>query len=154
MMVGNCAYYIHSLWIDDEYKIWNIEYWLANFVCCIVCLCSISDGGVIQQSHAEALNRDQQNNYMILLQQREEENRQEIAKLTAEIKALKVQLLQHRSKFLERIILWYWFLVYFCHLLKKSYILFYVFFSRLKYRSLISKLLFFVFFLPKKKNIF
>lgn len=56
------------------------------------------DGGVLQQSHAEALNRDQQNNYMILLQQREEENRQEIAKLTAEIKALKVQLLQHRSK--------------------------------------------------------
>lgn len=35
---------------------------------------------------------------MILLEQREEENRQEIAKLTAEIKALKVQLLQHRSK--------------------------------------------------------
>lgn len=35
---------------------------------------------------------------MILLQQREEENRQEIAKLTAEIKALKVQLLEHRSK--------------------------------------------------------
>lgn len=61
------------------------------------------DGGVIQQSHAEALNRDQQNNYMILLQQREEENRQEIAKLTAEIKALKVQLLQHRSKFMGRI---------------------------------------------------
>lgn len=56
------------------------------------------DGGVLQQSHAEALNRDQQNNYMILLQQREEENRQEIAKLTAEIKSLKVQLLQHRSK--------------------------------------------------------
>lgn len=57
------------------------------------------EGGVLQQSHADALNRDQQNNYMILLQQREEENRQEIAKLTAEIKALKVQLLQHRSKF-------------------------------------------------------
>lgn len=57
------------------------------------------DGGVLQQSHADALNREQQNNYMILLQQREEENRQEIAKLTAEIKALKVQLLQHRSKF-------------------------------------------------------
>lgn len=35
---------------------------------------------------------------MILLQQREEENRQEIAKLTAEIKSLKVQLMQHRSK--------------------------------------------------------
>lgn len=55
-------------------------------------------GGTLQQTHDEALNRDQQNNYMILLEQREEENRQEIAKLTAEIKALKVQLLQHRSK--------------------------------------------------------
>lgn len=59
---------------------------------------SSTDGGVVQQSHAEALSREQQNNYMLLLQQREEENRQEIAKLTAEIKALKVQLLQHRSK--------------------------------------------------------
>lgn len=55
-------------------------------------------GGTLQHTHDEALNRDQQNNYMILLEQREEENRQEIAKLTAEIKALKVQLLQHRSK--------------------------------------------------------
>lgn len=55
-------------------------------------------GGTLQQTHDDTLNRDQQNNYMILLEQREEENRQEIAKLTAEIKALKVQLLQHRSK--------------------------------------------------------
>lgn len=58
----------------------------------------IDAGSTLQQTHDEALNRDQQNNYMILLEQREEENRQEIAKLTAEIKALKVQLLQHRSK--------------------------------------------------------
>lgn len=65
---------------------------------CFVFICCGLDGGGLQQSHSEALNRDQQNNYMILLQQREEENRQEMAKLTAEIKALKVQLLQHRSK--------------------------------------------------------
>lgn len=85
-----------------------------------LCLCVFVDGAVIQQSHAEALNRDQQNNYMILLQQREEENRQEIAKLTAEIKALKVQLLQHRSKFLERIIMIRVFnleSLFICHLL-------------------------------------
>lgn len=85
-----------------------------------LCLCVFVDGAVIQQSHAEALNRDQQNNYMILLQQREEENRQEIAKLTAEIKALKVQLLQHRSKFLERIIMIHVFdleSLFICHLL-------------------------------------
>lgn len=61
--------------------------------------CIVLDDGILQQSHPEPLNQDQQTNYMILMQQREEENRQEIAKLTAEIKALKVQLLQHRSKF-------------------------------------------------------
>lgn len=52
----------------------------------------------MQQSHPEPLNQEQQTNYMSLMQQREEENRQEIAKLTDEIKALKVQLLQHRSE--------------------------------------------------------
>lgn len=40
-----------------------------------------------------------QSSYLLLLQQREEENRQEVAKLTSEIKSLKVQLLQLRSKF-------------------------------------------------------
>lgn len=57
-----------------------------------------TDENAAQQSNQEPLSREQQTNYMTLLQQREEENRQEIAKLTAEIKALKVQLLQHRSK--------------------------------------------------------
>lgn len=60
---------------------------------------AIPDDNIAQQSNQETLSRDQQTNYLILMQQREEENRQEIAKLTAEIKALKVQLLQHRSKF-------------------------------------------------------
>lgn len=36
----------------------------------------------------------QQAGYLQLLQQREEENRQEVDRLTAEIKALKLQLLQ------------------------------------------------------------
>lgn len=54
---------------------------------------------MLQQPQQDSLDRDQQTNYMILMQQREEENRQEIAKLTAEIRALKVQLLQHRSEF-------------------------------------------------------
>lgn len=58
----------------------------------------ILDDNVAQQANHEPLSREQQTNYMILMQQREEENRQEIAKLTAEIKALKVQLLEHRSK--------------------------------------------------------
>lgn len=40
-----------------------------------------------------------QSSYLQLLQQREEEHRQEVAKLTSEIKSLKVQLMQIRSKY-------------------------------------------------------
>lgn len=59
----------------------------------------LSLDGVLQpQAQQDDIDREQQTNYMILMQQREEENRQEIAKLTAEIKSLKVQLLQHRSE--------------------------------------------------------
>lgn len=54
-----------------------------------------------QQLKQEQANRDEQANYILLMQQRDEENRQEIAKLTAEIKLLKVQLLQHRRKLLD-----------------------------------------------------
>lgn len=41
---------------------------------------------------------DPQSNCMLLLHQREEENRQEILKLTAEIKMLKLKLLQQENK--------------------------------------------------------
>lgn len=39
-------------------------------------------------------NTDNGHSYQQLLQQREEENRQEVERLTSEIKALKLQLLQ------------------------------------------------------------
>nr|XP_029709835.1 chondroitin sulfate N-acetylgalactosaminyltransferase 1-like [Aedes albopictus]XP_029709836.1 chondroitin sulfate N-acetylgalactosaminyltransferase 1-like [Aedes albopictus] len=42
-------------------------------------------------------NDEQQNGYLQMLQQREEENLKEVAKLTAEIKALKLQILQMRN---------------------------------------------------------
>lgn len=47
-----------------------------------------------QQINSE---NEQQNGYLQLLQQREEENRQEVAKLTSEIRSLKLQLLQFKS---------------------------------------------------------
>lgn len=47
-----------------------------------------------QQINSE---NEQQNGYLQLLQQREEENRQEVAKLTSEIRLLKLQLLQFKS---------------------------------------------------------
>lgn len=46
----------------------------------------------------------QQAGYLQLLQQREEENRQEVDRLTAEIKALKLQLLQLTGE-LDKILL-------------------------------------------------
>lgn len=42
-------------------------------------------------------NDEQQNGYLQMLQQREEENLKEVAKLTAEIKALKLQILQLKN---------------------------------------------------------
>lgn len=50
------------------------------------------------KQHEDQVIDEKQLNYMQLMQQREEENRQEVAKLTAEIKALKLQLLEYRSK--------------------------------------------------------
>uniref|UniRef100_A0A182XZA6 Hexosyltransferase n=1 Tax=Anopheles stephensi TaxID=30069 RepID=A0A182XZA6_ANOST len=51
-----------------------------------------------QQSHYQADAEQQQNGYMQMLQQREEENLREVAKLTAEIKALKLQILQLKNR--------------------------------------------------------
>lgn len=45
-------------------------------------------------SEREAVNDAGNNNYQLLLSQREEENRQEVAKLTAEIRSLKLKVLQ------------------------------------------------------------
>lgn len=42
------------------------------------------------------------NGYIQLLQQREEENRLEVERLTAEIRALKLQLLQITGRFMYR----------------------------------------------------
>lgn len=64
----------------------------------LIVLKSKFKGDDLQQSAQDLLDRDHQTNYMLLMQQRENENRQEIAKLTAEIKSLKVQLLQNRSE--------------------------------------------------------
>ncbi|GAB0100606.1 Hexosyltransferase [Sergentomyia squamirostris] len=50
----------------------------------------------LQQQQVNSEN-EQQRGYLQLLQQREEENRQEVAKLTAEIRSLKLQLLQLRN---------------------------------------------------------
>lgn len=50
---------------------------------------------VQQQINSE---NEQQRGYLQLLQQREEENRQEVAKLTAEIHSLKLQLIQLKCK--------------------------------------------------------
>lgn len=51
----------------------------------------------LQQNHYQADAEQQQNGYMQMLQQREEENLKEVAKLTAEIKALKLQILQLKN---------------------------------------------------------
>ncbi|XP_041774386.1 chondroitin sulfate N-acetylgalactosaminyltransferase 1 [Anopheles merus] len=51
----------------------------------------------LQQNHYQADVEQQQNGYMQMLQQREEENLKEVAKLTAEIKALKLQILQLKN---------------------------------------------------------
>uniref|UniRef100_A0A182JT31 Hexosyltransferase n=1 Tax=Anopheles christyi TaxID=43041 RepID=A0A182JT31_9DIPT len=51
----------------------------------------------LQQSHFQADAEQQQSGYMQMLQQREEENLKEVAKLTAEIKALKLQILQLKN---------------------------------------------------------
>lgn len=48
------------------------------------------------------INEEQQSGYLQLLEQREEENRQEVARLRAEIKSLKLKLFQLKSKFLGR----------------------------------------------------
>uniref|UniRef100_A0A182Q993 Hexosyltransferase n=1 Tax=Anopheles farauti TaxID=69004 RepID=A0A182Q993_9DIPT len=50
-----------------------------------------------QQSRFQADAEQQQSGYMQMLQQREEENLKEVAKLTAEIKALKLQILQLKN---------------------------------------------------------
>lgn len=47
---------------------------------------------------------DPQSNCMLLLHQREEENRQEILKLTAEIKSLKLKLLQQENKLQGKVV--------------------------------------------------
>lgn len=44
------------------------------------------------------------NNYLLLLTQREEENRQEVAKLTAEIRSLKLKVLQLQGMILITVI--------------------------------------------------
>lgn len=51
-----------------------------------------------QQLNADTEN-EHQSSYLQLLQQREEENRQEVAKLTSEIRSLKLQLIQLKSLF-------------------------------------------------------
>lgn len=51
-----------------------------------------------QQLNADTEN-EHQSSYLQLLQQREEENRQEVAKLTSEIRTLKLQLIQLKSNF-------------------------------------------------------
>lgn len=45
----------------------------------------------------QATNSDEQSGYLQMLEQREEENRQEVAKLRDEIKSLKLQLFQLKS---------------------------------------------------------
>ncbi|XP_031630202.1 chondroitin sulfate N-acetylgalactosaminyltransferase 2 isoform X2 [Contarinia nasturtii] len=60
---------------------------------------SLVDTNILITDDDDVIQKSQGINYMLLLQQREEENRQEIAKLTAEIKSLKVQLIQHRMSF-------------------------------------------------------
>lgn len=50
-----------------------------------------------QQLNVENEN-DHQSSYLQLLQQREEENRQEVSKLTSEIRSLKLQIIQLKSK--------------------------------------------------------
>uniref|UniRef100_A0A182P4G4 Hexosyltransferase n=1 Tax=Anopheles epiroticus TaxID=199890 RepID=A0A182P4G4_9DIPT len=52
----------------------------------------------LQQNRYQADAEQQQNAYMQMLQQREEENLKEVAKLTAEIKALKLQILQLQNE--------------------------------------------------------
>uniref|UniRef100_A0A182M921 Hexosyltransferase n=1 Tax=Anopheles culicifacies TaxID=139723 RepID=A0A182M921_9DIPT len=51
-----------------------------------------------QQNHYQSDAEQQQNGYLQMLQQREEENLKEVAKLTAEIKALKLQILQLKNR--------------------------------------------------------
>jgi predicted glycosyl hydrolase (DUF1957 family) len=46
----------------------------------------------------QSLNEEQQSGYLQLLEQREEENRQEVARLRAEIKSLKLKLFELKSK--------------------------------------------------------
>lgn len=51
-----------------------------------------------QQQQQDSGQQDNGQSYKQLLQQREEENRQEVERLTSEIRALKLQLLQLTSK--------------------------------------------------------
>lgn len=69
---------------------------MFNFVFFVKDASKVSNAAALQQP----INTENahQSSYLLLLQQREEENRQEVAKLTSEIKSLKVQLLQLRSK--------------------------------------------------------
>lgn len=55
-----------------------------------------SSAGVASAGKLRTMEVDEHgnNNYLLLLQQREEENREEVTKLTAEIRSLKLQLLQ------------------------------------------------------------
>lgn len=58
--------------------------------------CFFDPGSTAAQQDSN--NQDSGQGYQLLLQQREEENRQEVERLTAEIRALKLQLLQLTSK--------------------------------------------------------
>ncbi|XP_059615807.1 chondroitin sulfate N-acetylgalactosaminyltransferase 1 [Phlebotomus argentipes] len=55
------------------------------------------ESGATKMDVQQQMEGEQQRGYLQLLQQREEENRQEVAKLTAEIRSLKLQLLQLKN---------------------------------------------------------
>lgn len=55
-------------------------------------------GPTVVATQQDAVQQESGQNYQQLLQQREEENRQEVERLTAEIRALKLQLLQLTSE--------------------------------------------------------
>lgn len=57
----------------------------------------IRESSAALSAQSRFANDEQQNGYLQMLQQREEENLKEVAKLTAEIKALKLQILQLKN---------------------------------------------------------
>lgn len=53
-----------------------------------------ANAGKYRRHVAADKDNEANNNYLLLMTQREEENRHEVAKLTAEIRALKLKVLQ------------------------------------------------------------